>query len=125
MKKYYLPLIAGIVCLFIFSCKKIDSVKNPDPTPPSTNNVNPQTANPVCDYDLKDTSLTNHGWTKAFEDDFTGNLNNWYAYTGGVTGEAQYYQPENAQIVNGVLQLSAKIQNVTGPSPENASVQKT
>lgn len=118
-----LILIASICLAGFFGCKKLA------PTSPKTQgpivNVNPQTATTVCDYDFNDTTLTANGWTKVFDDEFTGDLSNWYAYTGGVKNELQYYEPANVQIVNGVLQLSAKHETVTGPTPGDTTVQKT
>jgi beta-glucanase (GH16 family) len=125
MKTYTLPVILSISLLGLLGCKKIDAIDNNKPAPEPINNINPQVSTPVCDYSFNETELTSTGWTKAFEDDFTGDLTKWYAYTGGVKGEAQYYKPENAQIVNGVLEMSAKIQSVTAPSAENPSVQQT
>lgn len=116
-------LILSVSFAGILGCKKLAPV-NPVPHQ-TTNNVNAQTAVTICDYDFKDTTLSNNGWTKVFDDEFTGDLSNWYAYTGPVRNELEYYQPKNAQIVNGVLQLEVKQQAVTGPSAEDSSVQKT
>jgi beta-glucanase (GH16 family) len=88
---------------------------NPTVPVPPTVTVNPITAATVCDYDASDTSLTNHGWTKAFDDEFTDTLGNWWALTGGEKSELQCNEPANVQIVNGVLQITAKRQTVTGP----------
>lgn len=113
-----LILSASIVC---FGCKKLAplSPKNP------SINVNPQIAATVCDYDLNDTTMSANGWTKIFDDEFTTGLSNWYAYTGGVKNELQYYKPENAQVADGMLQLSVKQQTVTGASADDSTVQKT
>ncbi|MGN6395806.1 MAG: glycoside hydrolase family 16 protein [Mucilaginibacter sp.] len=105
-------------------CKKVDPV-TPGTQKPSSSNVNPKIAATVCDYDFNDTTLTANGWTKVFDDEFTGDLSNWYAYTGPVRNELQYYKPDNAQIANGVLQLSVKQESVTSPSAEDSTVQKT
>ncbi|MBS1531977.1 MAG: glycoside hydrolase family 16 protein [Bacteroidetes bacterium] len=78
-------------------------------------NTNSQTANATCDYDSSDTSLTNHGWTKVFDDEFTGSLSNWYAVTGGVAKELECNEPANVQVSNGVCTITAKQQSVTGP----------
>jgi beta-glucanase (GH16 family) len=106
-------LIAGLFISGLYSCKKLATVPPVKQTPPPTN---PKTATTQCDYDFSDTALTSHGWTKAFDDEFTGDLSNWYAYTNGVQNELQYYQPANVQIVGGVLQLSVKQETVNGTS---------
>jgi len=107
------------------SCKKPAALK-PDTT--TTNNkppTNPKTAVTTCDYDFSETDFTNSGWTKIFDDEFTGDLSNWYAFTGGVQNEQQCFEPANVQIVNGALQISAKQETVTGPATINSTTQKT
>ncbi|HEX3386560.1 MAG TPA: hypothetical protein VHS53_15275, partial [Mucilaginibacter sp.] len=69
-------------------------------------NTNPQTASATCDYDSSDTSLTNHGWTKTFDDEFSNGLGNWDALTGGVQKELELNQPANVQVSNGVLTIT-------------------
>ncbi|HZX58109.1 MAG TPA: glycoside hydrolase family 16 protein [Mucilaginibacter sp.] len=106
------PLLFALMGLAMLAgCKKHkknDITTNNKPT-------NPITVTAVCDYDVSDTALTNHGWTKAFDDEFSGTLSNWTAITGGVEKELECNEPANAQIVNGVLQITAKQQTVTGP----------
>jgi beta-glucanase (GH16 family) len=116
--------LLGLCIIGLGGCSKPAKSK-----PAPTNNINPKTAVTVCDYDANDTTLTNHGWTKTFDDEFTGDLSNWYAYTGGekFSGvyEQQCYEPANAQIVNGVLQLNAMQQTVTGPDTIHSTTQKS
>ena len=116
--------LIGLCIIGLGSCKKPAKAK-----PATTTNINPKTAVTVCDYDANDTTLTNHGWTKTFDDEFTGDLSNWYAYTGGeeFSGvyEQQCYEPANAQIVNGVLQITAMQQTVTGPQTVNSTTQQS
>ena len=78
-------------------------------------NTNPVTATASCDYDTNDTSLTNHGWTKVFDDEFTGGLTNWGAVTGGVQKELELNQPANVQVSNGVMTITAKAESASGP----------
>jgi beta-glucanase (GH16 family) len=116
----YSFLFAALALTTLGGCKKLDNSNKggsgPGGTTPVTNKyTNPNTSSAVCDYDVSDTALTNHGWTKAFDDEFTGDLSNWGASTGGEMKELECYEPANAQIVNGVLQLTAKQQTVTGP----------
>lgn len=106
-------LITGLCTSGLYSCKKLAEVPPVQSTPPPTN---PKTATTQCDYDVNDTAFTKHGWTKSFDDEFTGDLSNWSAYTGAVQNELEYYEPANAQIANGVLQLSAQQQTVSGTS---------
>jgi len=128
-------LILGcLLSLSLNSCKKLQYAT--DGSSNSTNNgnnnnngnntaaVNPVTATTVCNYTFNDTTLTNHAWTKVFDDSFTGDLSKWYAYTGGVTNEVMCNEPANAVIVNGELQLVAKNENVTGPSTIGSSTQQ-
>ncbi|HJP64360.1 MAG TPA: glycoside hydrolase family 16 protein [Mucilaginibacter sp.] len=76
--------------------------------------TNPNTTTVICDYDVSDTAYTNHGWTKTFQDDFN-DLSNWGSIKGGLIMEAQCYEPENVQVSNGVMAITAKRQTVTGP----------
>jgi beta-glucanase (GH16 family) len=69
----------------------------------------------VCDYTLNETALTNAGWTKIFEDDFTTDLSKWNIWTGGAfNNELQHYQASNLQILNGALVITAKRETVQG-----------
>jgi len=77
-------------------------------------NTNTTTATASCDYNVSDTAFTNHGWTKAFDDEFT-DLSHWGPVTGGVQKELECNEPANAQIVNGNLAITAKQETVTGP----------
>ncbi len=109
IKYYFIFAVSGLAVLE--GCKKHNNnnvVTNNRPT-------NPIIATTVCDYDVSDTTLTNHGWNKTFDDEFTGTLSNWSAITGGVEKELECNEPANAQIVNGVLQITAKQQTVNGP----------
>lgn len=115
----FLVMALGLVTLG--SCKKLSGTTTPGGSGTKTNPApvnqytNPTTASAVCDYDVSDTAYTNHGWTKSFDDEFSGDLSNWGAVTGGLIKEEQCYEPANAKIVNGVLQITAKQETVTGP----------
>lgn len=126
-------LISGCLLVSFSSCKKNqDAVPPPKTIPggaqsggtPSTP-TNPVTTTTTCDYNFSDTTLTNHGWTIAFNDDFNGDLSNWLAFTGGVTNEVMCNEPANAKVVNGELQISALKQDVTGPVTVGSTAQKT
>ncbi|MDO3628709.1 glycoside hydrolase family 16 protein [Mucilaginibacter sp. BT774] len=120
-KLYFTMAISGLVALG--GCHNLNDggvdIKNSTNGPISTTKINPQTTTATCDFDVSDTSLTNHGWTKAFDDEFTGDLSNWYVLVGGLHGELQCNEAANAQIVNGVLQITAKRETVSGPKTVN------
>lgn len=77
-------------------------------------NTNTVTATASCDYNVSDTALTNHGWTKAFDDEFN-DLSNWGTVTGGVSQELECNEPANVNVSNGIMTITAKAQTVTGP----------
>ncbi|MDE3253148.1 MAG: glycoside hydrolase family 16 protein [Bacteroidota bacterium] len=107
MRRWFRKLIVSVgifLLTFLQSCHKNDS-----PVPSS----NPITG---CGYDLDETRLTSTGWTKVFEDNFTGDLANWNIWKGGAyNNELQLYQGNNLVISDGVLHIIARKENVTGP----------
>jgi len=116
-------LLSGVIAISLGSCKKLSATK-----PVTTNNpvsINPKTTTTTANYDFNDSDLTSTGWTRVFDDEFSGDLSNWFAYTGGVQNELQLNQPANAVVVNGVLQLQAKKETATGPSTIGSSTNKT
>jgi beta-glucanase (GH16 family) len=122
MKTYtkYPLLIAAMGLTILGGCKKNSSKTDPGNTGnggyvKTKYNTNSVTATAVCDYNMDDTAMTNHGWTKAFDDEFSGDLTNWGTVTGGVQKELELNQPANVQISNGALTITAKAQTVTGP----------
>jgi len=117
--------ISGCLLVSLNSCKKnsSDPGKSTDPGSQSAP-TNPLTSVTTCDYDFNDTTLTNHGWTKSFDDHFA-NFDNWYALTGGVTNEVMCNEPANAKVVNGELQIIAKKETVTGPTTVGSTSQQT
>jgi hypothetical protein len=117
----YSFLIAAIGLTALAGCKK-NSSGNDDNKDNGNGgyvktkyNTNSVTANATCDYNSDDTSLTNHGWTKVFDDEFSGNLGNWYALKGGVYKELECNEPGNVQVSNGVMTITARPEQVTGP----------
>lgn len=114
-------LSALLLIVFFSNCKKESQPKPADPGP---TNINPVTAHVAANYVFDDATLTNAGWTKAFEDNFDGDLSNWTVWTGGGDhDELECYQPANVEIVNGILQIYSKKETVSGPanfsSPDN------
>jgi beta-glucanase (GH16 family) len=120
-----------ILALFISfgSCKKNASLPG-NPVPTNVVDINP-VLNPIIahttnNYDFNDTTLTDKGWTKTFEDNFDGDLSKWNIWNGGgFQQELQCYQASNLQIVGGVLQISAKNETVTGPISLNNDTVKS
>jgi beta-glucanase (GH16 family) len=109
-------LLAPILLIAFTGCSKVGG-KSGKGTNTVTQNkyTNPNTAAAVCDYDTGDTSLTNHGWTKTYDEEFSTGLSNWHALTGGVMKELECNEPANAVVSNGTLQITAKQQSVSGP----------
>lgn len=130
MKSLFLvkALVATIFILLLLSCSK----KNPSPdiiTPPASGSGEPGVpyqANAVCNYNQDDAILTSLGWTKSFEDNFDGNLSKWDVWTGGgYNNELQYSQESNMLVTNGVLEITAKKENITGPTTPIDKTPKT
>ena len=110
--------VIGLVALG--GCGKSGNGKTSNNTGPvSTIKINPQTTTATCDFDVSDTALTNHGWTKAFDDEFTGDLSNWYVSVGGMRGALNCNEAANVQIANGTLEIAVKRETVTGPKTVN------
>lgn len=125
MKNSTIRFIGAVALLgfaILSGCKKSSLNDNPgkgnqDTTTINTGSfVNPHTAPAICDYDFNDADLTNNGWKKTFEDNFNGDLSNWSILKGGVQNELQCYQAANLTVANGVLQINAKKENITGPT---------
>lgn len=114
--------IMGLIVLG--GCSKSGDGTSKKNKPGNTTNINPVTATAVCDFDVNDTTLTNHGWTKAFDDEFD-DLSKWNVLNGGQQGVIQCNEPANAQIVNGILQISTKRETVTGPTTVGSSSTKS
>lgn len=77
----------------------------------------PQSAKPDenVGYELNEQSLTTLGYTKVFEDDFSGGYDKWDIWEGGAyNNELQHYQSGNMVIADGKLIITAKKETVTG-----------
>jgi beta-glucanase (GH16 family) len=101
-----------------------------DPPPPPEEEEEeievPAIAPAVCDYELNESALTSDGWTKAFEDDFSGDLSKWNIWTGGAfNNELQYYQPANLETVDGKLVITARKETVSGATHPWDPTEKT
>ena len=122
LNRIFLPLAVSI---FSISCQKA-TVKSQ--TPEERISGRPTQPAPVvngiCDNDLNESTLV--GWTKIFEDDFTTNLATWNVWHGGAyNNELQLYRPNNLQIVNGNLAISAVKETVSGPTTPFDATPKT
>lgn len=101
MKNWFCCLSSA---LLLFGCTKNISTQNDLYNTISSGN-----------YIMHDSDLIKKGWTKIFEDNFENDLNQWDIWTGGAcNNELQFYQPENLQLVNGILEISAKRECKTG-----------
>jgi beta-glucanase (GH16 family) len=70
-----------------------------------------------CDYDINETAILGAGWTKSFDESFSGDLNNWNIWHGGAfNNELQLYQAANLSVSGGNLVISARQETVTGPT---------
>lgn len=109
-------LLIFSISFVLNSCKKSDTSTNPvTPVPPVVSG---------CDYVMDETKLISNGWTKTFEDNFDTDLSKWNIWTGGAyNNELQLYQAANLQLVNGILQINARKETVTGPTlPTNPAL---
>jgi len=72
-------------------------------------------------YDLNEQELTSNGYRKTFEEDFSGDLSKWNIWNSGAyNNELQLYRPENLSVKEGVLIITAKKEQSSGPRlPEN------
>jgi beta-glucanase (GH16 family) len=83
-------------------------------------------ATAICDYNLDEAQLKAAGWTKTFEDDFSGTLTKWNIWNGGAyNNEWQLYQPQNLQVSDGNLAIAAVKQTATGPTTPFDATPKT
>jgi hypothetical protein len=113
MKINYLLLLC---CIIIISCQKPvkDFVFRGELATGSFQTLETMSVG-VCDYNLDESILTSSGWTKRWEDDFTGSLDKWNIWTGGAyNNELQYYQATNLELSGGILSMVAKRENKTG-----------
>lgn len=96
-------LSASFLLFTLFGCSQNDDTKTP--TPSATK-----------DFDLDESALAASGYSKIYEENFTGDLSQWQVWEGGAFNEElQLYQRQNLIVSNGILQIKSVKQNVTGP----------
>jgi beta-glucanase (GH16 family) len=84
------------------------------------------TAGGVCDFNPTESALTGPGWSKVFDDGFSGDLSQWTIWNGGAFNEElQLYQAANLQAANGVLNITARKEAATGPTTPFDATPKT
>jgi beta-glucanase (GH16 family) len=114
--------------IILTSCKKNvattgaigEEIATGKPTPPTP------PVHGVCDYDINETAILGAGWTKSFDESFSGNLTNWNTWYGGAfNNELQLYQAPNLSVTNGNLVINARNEAVTGPTTPFDATPKT
>lgn len=114
----YSILLISIFSIAITSCKKkTDEPVAAKPTPTDTLN-----------YDMDEKAVTDAGWTKTFNEDFSTDLSKWKIWeSGAYNSEYQYYSPnaKNIHLENGILVITAIKETVTGNTDPYTSAQKT
>jgi len=122
---------SGIALLILAAACSLDRQDLTDPgTPPASSAVAAPsagtTAAGVCDFNPTESTLTGPGWSKVFEDSFSGDLSQWTIWFGGAFNEElQLYQPANLQTADGLLSIMARKETVTGPSTPYDATPKT
>ena len=110
------------------NCSKDDDTK-PVVVPPVVVVPDPEIpaiAPTVCDFELDEVDLTDAGWKKVFEEDFSTDLSKWNVWTGGAyNNELQHYQASNMELADGKLIITAKKETVTGNVNPYDPTQKT
>jgi len=102
-KQFMLSALSSLFTLL--GCSQTDDTQKTT-TPPTT----------TQDFDLDETALATQGFTKLYEENFTGDLSQWQVWEGGAFNEElQLYKKQNLIIANGILQIKAVKQDVTGP----------
>jgi beta-glucanase (GH16 family) len=121
---------AALLLIVVSGCKKnvetqdaiTEEIATGKPTPPPP----PQPVHGVCDYDINETAITNAGWAKTFEDNFSADQSSWNTWYGGAfNNELQLYQAPNLSVTGGNLIINAKKETVMGPTTPFDATQKT
>lgn len=108
----------GLLLLAAACAPEREEVTGPNRAPASSAVAAPSaatTAVAVCDYNPTESALTGPGWTRVFDEAFSGDLSQWNIWSGGAfNGELELYQAANLGIANGLLSIIARRESVTG-----------
>lgn len=90
---------------------------------PGPRTVPPPVVAADCDATLDERQLLRRGWTKVFDEEFTGDLGQWNVWNSGAYNEElQLYQPANLRLDGGVLAIETRREAVSGATrPNNAA----
>jgi beta-glucanase (GH16 family) len=115
------PALGILLLILAAACSPDHQALTAPEVPPASSAVSAPSAvtaaGGVCDFDPAEGALTGPGWTRVFEDGFSGNLSQWTIWNGGAFNEElQLYQPANLATSNGLLSISARKETATGPT---------
>jgi beta-glucanase (GH16 family) len=124
------PIPGTVLLILAAACSPDRNDLTAPATPPASSAVAvpsaATTAAGVCDFDPTESTLTGPGWSKVFEDGFSGGLSQWTIWNGGAFNEElQMYQASNLQTANGLLNITARRETITGPSTPFDATPKT
>jgi len=115
MKVKSFLILPGLLLASIYGCS--NRVDVPIQNPSASDTVKKG-------YDLDESALISHGYTKVFEDNFSSDLSRWNIWEGGAyNNELQLYRRENLKIQNGSLVITPVKEQVSGKSyPESSEI---
>ncbi len=124
MKKFILLCILAFTSISLVACDRNEPDPDPDPVD-IPNGLEPLVATDNVDPDYK---TLDGGWVAIWADEFDGlgiDLNRWnIENAGGGFGnnELQYYRPDNAELVDGKLVITAKDESYGGAEYTSAKL---
>lgn len=119
----YCTLAVVVLSTGIISCKK----KGDEPAA-QTPIVTTPTVKDTMNYDMDEKAVTDAGWTKIMNENFSTDLSNWNIWqSGAYNNEYQYYSNsvKNLKLQDGILSITAIKETVTGNKEPFNSTQKT
>ncbi len=121
MNRFTKAIYLIILIFFIQSCTNdYDIEPSTDESRATLSKTEENAVDGICNYEFQESSLTNFGWVKTFDENFTNNLDKWNIWTGGAYNyELQFYQANNLQISDGALQIKAVKETVVGATRPN------
>lgn len=120
-RNYRQPALGIVLLVLAAACNpEYQGPTGPTAPPASSATAAPSlvtAASGVCNYDPTETMLTGPGWTRVFDEGFSGDLSKWTIWNGGAFNEElQLYQSSNLQTANGLLSIAARKETATGPT---------